>query len=207
MLSYPPDLAQALLESFERLSQWRLTAPERFVHSNGVQLNLNVYPQGTGDVSLPYDTQILEQALGFSAPSIVQKSTTAVLGTLHFGTTSVSEEIFQRCLHEQWGLGALERLQALSHVLAQTLDCSEGAWYDQDEDDDFVAVSGQSLPSPWPAGSIYRLLRRYNLCTMNTQGGFFAPKGFPLQLYPSAHEQLAHSASLEWARRALDQKA
>ncbi len=203
MLMYPAPLVQAFLESFESLHEWREIFPHEFVHPKGLRVKIDVFSTGTGDVSILYDDLTMRLPSPFVAPVMKPKQMAVVVGTLVLGTTKVSALVFQNALHQQWGLGALERLQALSHVLAKALDLPQGLWYDNHHDDDFSNHHGTIVSSPYPMGHVCGLLRHHNLCVMNTQGCFFPPKSIPLQLYSSAHEQLRHADHIQWAEEVL----
>ncbi len=173
---YPARLGHAIVQSFQRPWDWVEAAPGVFEHPQGLCFELEETQKKTL-VILQFEQQIMEHESPLHDPVLNTESRQVAIGLLQMPSWNL--DAFQNALYTQWGLKAQQRLQALSHLIAQKVGRDDTFWMNRPVEDS---------------------LNTHNLCAFSTQGQWIPPSSLPLRRLNSAHELLQRFEEMAWVQ-------
>ncbi len=199
------SIVRHVVPCFEAPWAWKHVEPLSFVHASGIVVHLVVEQDLCSSMFLVdvfwegIEEWLVSKAV-FDLPQITLIRKLMFLGTLSTPNAGVSLQDFQQALHAQWGLGALQRARAISHVVAEHFNAHGGEWVEENNKDAIYIGDGSPHPLTGKEDRIVRCIRAHHLCYLSDTGQFLPLPSMELQRLPTGHARLDMAKAVMWAQ-------
>ncbi len=205
----PYKMACDLMEALQEPLEWTHT-DQGFLHANGTLLQTQQVFDAVKLV-LVYETAVIEPhytcfhinetSMVRSVPTIGRRTRQHVVGV--FPHIPPDGESFGAFLNERFGLLMVQRLRAVSHVLA-LLDLEQGTWSAVYPDIATTADCDDVALTPDDGPNLALFFEHHEWHLPNADLRFETPSSLLLQRIVSAHERVSLQPHIDWVLTQFD---